>query len=131
MTWVLDTHALAWAYLNDPRLSIAASRVVARARTDELLVSDVTLTELARLVADGHLAIHGDAQWWLKAVASYATMVPVSADIAWFAATLPWDHRDPCDRHIVATAIVHKAPLLTIDKTIARAAKSLGFSIIW
>lgn len=131
LNWVLDTHALAWAYLDDPRLSAAASRVILRGRSTELLASDVTVTELARIIADGHLSIQGDPLSWLKAVASYVTVVPVSAEIAWMAATLPWDHRDPCDRHIAATALLHNAPLLTLDKTITRAAKSLGLRVIW
>lgn len=131
MSWVLDTHALAWAYLRDPRLSAAASGVVAKARSDELLASDVTLSELARFISDGHLAVLGDAQSWLRGVASHATIVPVSAEVAWRAATLPWEHRDPCDRHIIATALVQEAPLLTVDKRIARAAHSLGLRVIW
>jgi PIN domain nuclease of toxin-antitoxin system len=131
VSWVLDTHALLWAYLGDSRLSAAASRVIAQAQSDELLASDVTLSELARIVSDGHLAIGGDAQDWLKNVASHATILPVSAEIAWLAATMHWEHRDPCDRHIVATALVYRVPLITVDKTIARAAPSLGLSVIW
>ena len=34
------------------------------------------------------------------------------------AVELPWDHSDPADRFIVATARVHEAPLVTADERI-------------
>ena len=114
MTWVLDTHVLAWAYLDDPRLSAAASRVVARARSDELLASDVTLTEFARIIADGNLAIAGDAQSWLREIASYATVVPVSDEIADRAIALRKSRRMKLgDAIIAATALVHDLIVVT------------------
>ena len=44
---------------------------------------------------------------------------------------LDWDHRDPCDRHIVATAAEHKLPLLTIDEEIHHLAGVRGLKVIW
>jgi PIN domain nuclease of toxin-antitoxin system len=45
--------------------------------------------------------------------------VPVSARLAVAATDLAWEHRDPADRLIVATAVELALPLLTRDRTIA------------
>jgi PIN domain nuclease of toxin-antitoxin system len=34
--------------------------------------------------------------------------------------TLPWTHKDPVDRFIVASALAHQATLITVDTTILR-----------
>ena len=41
---------------------------------------------------------------------------------------LAWDHRDPADRVIVATAILQDVPLLTADAEIHRFG---GVSCVW
>lgn len=40
---------------------------------------------------------------------------------------LPWEHRDPADRTIVATAQMRRLPVVTADKVI----RSFYQSIIW
>lgn len=42
-------------------------------------------------------------------------VLPVNREIAILAASLPEHHRDPADRLIIATAILAKAPLLSLD----------------
>jgi PIN domain nuclease of toxin-antitoxin system len=49
-----------------------------------------------------------------------ATVLAITPDIAATAAALPI-HGDPADRLIVATAIVHRAPLVTKDQRIRAA----------
>ena len=43
-------------------------------------------------------------------------IIPVSRAIAVRAVTLTEHHKDPADRIIIATAIVHQAKLLSIDQ---------------
>ncbi len=47
------------------------------------------------------------------------------------AASSPWPHRDPCDRQILATAMVHGLPLLTLDPKPVAFAPSVGVKIVW
>jgi len=131
VTCVFDTHALIWAVTGDSRLSDRAAAAVATVARREALVADVSLTEAARLIALGRLAVQGNPLLWLRTLASRAQIVPVSPEIAWLAATLRWAHRDPSDRQIVATALLHAAPLVTADQGIARAASDLGLTVVW
>jgi PIN domain nuclease of toxin-antitoxin system len=48
------------------------------------------------------------------------TLLPLSPRVAIAAVDLQWDHRDPADRLIVATALVYEATLATGDETIAK-----------
>ena len=64
-------------------------------------------------------------------IAGMVVVLPVTAEIAVRAASLDWNHRDPCDRHIVATAAEHKLPLLTIDEKIHDLAGVRGLKVVW
>jgi PIN domain nuclease of toxin-antitoxin system len=68
---------------------------------------------------------------WLSAFASGFVVVPVSPAIAHRAAEYTFDHRDPCDRHILATAHILKLPLVTIDVSLTECARSIGVSVLW
>jgi PIN domain nuclease of toxin-antitoxin system len=43
------------------------------------------------------------------------TVIDVTSEIGLVAATLPWDHRDPFDRIILATAYACRVPLISAD----------------
>ncbi len=58
-------------------------------------------------------------------------MVPVTAAIADRAADYAFTHRDPCDRHILATADVLGLPLVTVDDTLTKCAASVGVRVVW
>ena len=51
--------------------------------------------------------------------------------IAWAAAAFAWEHRDPCDRHILASAAALSLPLVTIDPKITAYASQVGVRIVW
>ena len=44
-----------------------------------------------------------------------ATPLPVSLEHALLAGSMPWPHRDPIDRVLVAQATVEAATLVTVD----------------
>jgi PIN domain nuclease of toxin-antitoxin system len=130
---VLDTHALIWAFQESPRLGHDARRLLAATSPAYCACSDVSLSEVARLIVDRRVTLApgmtGDV--YLSALAAHAAVVPVTPRIAWRAASLTWTQKDPCDRHIVATALEFELPLLTGDGAIARAASGFGLEVIW
>ncbi len=122
MNALLDTHVLIW-WLTDPsRLSAAQRNVVTAAGADApLLVSDISLWEVATLYDLGRIRISMPLRQWLeKAVAPpLVRRQGVTPAIAAELAALPDTfHRDPTDRILVATARVLGATLLTQDHRI-------------
>jgi PIN domain nuclease of toxin-antitoxin system len=99
----------------------------------DLAISDVTLSELARIIRDPKkdAYVKTGRLEWLSAFASGFTVVPVSPAIAHLAADYAFEHRDPCDRHILATAHVLGLPLATIDVTLTGCARLVGVSVLW
>ena len=129
---VLDTHAAIWAQLAPNRLSLPARAALRALPPAAVAVSDVTLTETARLLRDGGVVPRAVApDDWLDAFGLCFNVLPVTPRIAWTAAAFNWPHRDPCDRQILATALVHGLPLITIDATLAAFAPSVGVKVVW
>lgn len=131
MKYLLDTHVADWAQTDEHRLSSKVQAIIREARRGDLAVSDVTLTELARHLAARRIATPLTPQDWLQNAMEGLVILPVTIEIALTAAQLDWPHRDPCDRHIVATAAVHKLPLLTIDEQIHALVGVKGLKVIW
>ena len=126
MTALLDTHVLLWWLTGDARLSPAQREVVASASAETpLLVSDISLWEIAMLHSLGRIRLSVPLRDWLeRAVAPpLVRRQGISPAIAAELAALPDSfHRDPADRILVATARVLGATLLTQDRRILDAA---------
>ena len=119
--FVLDTHVLLW-WFEEHSLSVAHRRIIRRATaTHPLWVSDITLWEIATLLALARIRLGLPLRDWLdRATAAPLVMrhvisSAVAAEIVNLPSTFP---RDPADRIIVATARVLGATLLTADRRI-------------
>lgn len=128
---VLDTHAAIWLVSDDRRLGKVARRKLARSTPEQLIISDYTLTEFARLMADRAVQFRGDPIEVIETFAQRFTIQPVTPWIALRSADYDWSHRDPMDRHILATAEFLNLPLVTTDRKITPFAKSIGVKTIW
>ena len=131
MKYLLDSHVVDWARNADHRLSVKVRELLADSTPGDLAVSDVTLTELARHLTTGKIKPNIAPEAWLEAAVAGIVVLPVTPGIALRAAQLDWSNRDPCDRHIVATAAEHKLPLLTIDEKIHHLAGVRGLKVVW
>lgn len=121
---LLDTHAWVWWVSQPERLSEEALRVVDEARElRALLVSSISVWEVALLVAKGRLELTLDVGEWVarSEALPFVRFVPVDNAVALASVNLPGDfHPDPADRIIVATALQHKARLVTRDDRLRR-----------
>lgn len=122
MRYLLDTHVLLHWLEGGKRLSRPQKRIIDRANAESpLLVSDVTLWEIATLYGLGRIQLALPLRDWLDAAVAppLVERVGISPAIAAETAVLPPTfHRDPADRILVATARVLGACLLTVDARI-------------
>lgn len=117
---VLDTHALLWMDGNDASLGVQARRQIEDAwRMDGVAVSAISFWEVAMLAQRGRVVLPVAVEIW-RADLLQAGVQEISIDgrIALLATSLQNLHRDPADRFIVATAIHHRASLVTADSKI-------------
>lgn len=103
MTLLLDTHVLLWALLEPGRLSPGTGALLV-APENTLLVSVVTAWEIAIKQSLGKLVLPGSAETWLPLAgeAFGVTWLDLTVDDALRVRALPWHHRDPFDRMLVA-----------------------------
>jgi PIN domain nuclease of toxin-antitoxin system len=111
MKLLLDTHALLWYTDNDPRLSPAASRLLADPH-NELSVSMATSWEIAIKVGLKKLSLSAPySQYITQALSGLGiTLLPISLDDCSYYETLPFplaNHRDPFDRMLITHAFRH------------------------
>ncbi len=116
---VLDTQAWLW-WLHDPsRLSVRARKAIVQAeKGDGMVVSAISVWEVATKCALGKLVLPLQIEAWFALARTYPSIViePVSAEDALASAGLPGEfHKDPADRLIVALARRLQVSLVTAD----------------
>ena len=119
---VLDTHPwLLW--LHDPnQLPQGARRLLRSASEDnKLLVSAISMWEVALKVRSGKLSLRMELDTWFSHARSYpgVQVISITPDDAIESTRLPGDFGgDPVDRLIVAVARRHGAHLISKDQRI-------------
>lgn len=117
MKILLDTHVWIWSQESPEQLGPDARSTLAD-ETNALRVSTVSSLEIARLVWGDRLTLAGRLETWISESlnALLAETVPLTHEIAIAAYNLPGElHRDPADRMLVATAVVHDLTFMTAD----------------
>lgn len=124
MKLLLDTHAWVWWTTGSARLSVRGKAAIRKAAAEgDLLLSTISVWEVAKLVEKGRLQFDRDAERWIEKALEMPglTLVPLAPVISCRACSLPQPfHDDPADQIIVATACVEGATILTADDRIRR-----------
>ena len=121
---LLDTAAWIWWVTDPARLSTRARAALQEEEDRQgIVVSAISVWELAVKVALGKLEIDRDVRSWVGLAAAYpgVTVHPLEARDALESTLLPGRfHRDPADRILIAIARRLDAFLLTSDRAIRR-----------
>ena len=120
---ILDTHVLLWLALKPERISKIAEEALRSARQnhDVVAVAGCSLYEFALTIARGRIGTNLPLDELMNEIPLRFAVLPLTAKVAMLAAQLPDTFpRDPFDRMIAATAILHRVPLVTADGAIRR-----------
>ncbi len=115
---VVDTSTLLFWTLDSSRLSRDAA--VAIQESDRVVVSSISIWEIGLKVSRGRLYIPLSIEEFADRLLQIDVVEVSSVDVAtWIKSVeLQWEHRDPADRVIVATAMLRGCPLVTSDEAI-------------
>lgn len=116
MKLLLDTHALLWFYLDDPKLSDAARSLILDPANVKL-VSPASYWEIAIKVSLGKYVLTKPfAEAMYDAIDRNGFgVLPIEPIHTATLATLPFHHRDPFDRLIVAQALTESIAIVGAD----------------
>lgn len=127
---LLDTHALLWWALDPARLSRRAANTCRKMERDGGYASSISVWELGIKIQRGKLEIGLDLDEFVLRLRRSGVVELLAVDTSvWLRSlSLDWEHRDPADRVIAATAILEGLPILTKDRLLHRFA---GIRTIW
>jgi PIN domain nuclease of toxin-antitoxin system len=116
MRLLLDTHALIWLAENDSNLS-AAARQALRDDGNDLICSVASIWELAIKASLAKLKLGSPLETTFRRTLEENGFMILSVEYrhAAHVLTLPWHHRDPFDRLLVAQAILEQLTLVSHD----------------
>jgi PIN domain nuclease of toxin-antitoxin system len=125
---LLDTHIWVWYVENEPkRFSRRIEPLVeAAVQRGDLLISAVSVWEIAMLEAVRRIELSQDVRTWVGRALAFpgVRLKGLSPSIAIESTRLPGTlHRDPADRLLIATARLTGAALVTCDERILSYAK--------
>jgi PIN domain nuclease of toxin-antitoxin system len=110
---LLDTHAALWWLADDASIGSDAEQQLSD-DTNRVLVSAVVVWEVAIKRSLGKLQAPPDLAASL--VGAGAQPLPITLDHAAAVESLPWHHRDPFDRLLVAQARAEGATIVSQDE---------------
>ncbi len=118
MTVVLDTSTLLfWLGAPDNLSEVAAKTLIS---AEKIVVSSISVWEIGWKAKLGKLELPDSVENLVKGLRATerVELRDVGVEVWLKNVALEWDHRDPADRTIVATAWLENAPLLTSDQKI-------------
>lgn len=122
MNVLLDTHTLLWLVSTPSDVDASALAVIADPNTN-VWVTAASAWEIAIKTRLGRLDGEALLSAWADIIADMSTTeLPIESSDAILAGRLPWEHKDPFDRVIVAQALRRNLTIATRDAKILDAA---------
>ena len=116
MRLLLDTHAFLWFITDDPKL-IAVARALIADTDNEILISPASYREIAIKIRIGKYPLSAPYETFITQGidGNGFKVLPIEPRHTAVLTTMPFHHRDPFDRLIVAQAVVERVPIVSID----------------
>lgn len=117
MKILLDTCALIWWTVDQQQLPVT---ILSQINAQPVYVSSISIWEVGIKIKQGKLNIGMDIQTYVNKLQALALeILPVTEQIWVENLNLSWNHKDPADRTIVATAALTASVIVTSDKIIS------------
>ncbi|MDQ2687292.1 MAG: type II toxin-antitoxin system VapC family toxin [Armatimonadota bacterium] len=112
---LLDTHTFLWFILNNPQLSAHSKELIENAET--LFLSIASIWEMAIKVSAGKLPLPKPWDQFIlqQILRNKITLLPIEYSHTVTVSSLPFHHRDPFDRMIIAQSLVEQVPIVSVD----------------
>lgn len=126
MAVLLDTHAFLWWCEDSPELSAKAREAITN---NDCFVSFASFWEIAIKMSLGKLRLPARPDKYLTEQMSLNgfDQLEISFRQLMRTATLPWEHRDPFDRLLVAQALEQQMAIVSRDPMV----EAYGLTRIW
>jgi PIN domain nuclease of toxin-antitoxin system len=115
---LLDTHAWVWSFGADHLLSERDRAAITTA--DVVYLSPISFFEIGQKVRNGRWPeMNAHVQSLPEILRNQGgVLAPLSPEICLKASLMDWEHRDPFDRLILATAEIMQVPLVSKDSVL-------------
>jgi PIN domain nuclease of toxin-antitoxin system len=116
MRLLLDTHTFIWYVTDNPRLS-AHVKLLIEDENNEKLVSIASIWEMPIKHSIGRLNFSLPFIEFVRQqlTVSNIGLLEINLQHIEVVASLPWHHRDPFDRLIIAQSMAQQIPILSVD----------------
>ena len=117
---LLDTCTLLWWTIDPDHLSEKAALFCSKINKEGAFISSITIWEIGIKIKKGLLDIGESLKDYVARLKLLGSLeiIPIDENIWMKNIQLPWNHKDPADRTIVATAMLKKLPIVTKDSFI-------------
>ena len=117
MRLLADTHTFLWMVEGNPHLSLKAREALENPE-NETWLSLVSVWEMAIKISTGKLSLNQPLETYIteQTAVNGIQLLPLSLQYVLSVESLPFHHRDPFDRLLVAQATVESMPLISADQ---------------
>jgi len=128
MKVLLDTHAMYWYIEGDPQLGSGAHNVIQDA-SNEVLISPASYWEIAIKLSIGKWQLNRPYEQFVSlGLGQYGFQIlPILPSHTAHLVSMPFHHRDPFDRLLLAQSIVEKIAIVSSDGSF----DAYGITRIW
>ena len=120
MNILLDTHAVKWFFDDDKRLPKSAIEAIYTPESN-IYISMASIWEMAIKLSIGKLQLNGGIANFFDAINDNGfRLLDITPEHTIEVIKMPFIHRDPFDRMLIAQAMIEDMVIMTIDTNITK-----------